>query len=160
MRITEEAIAPDMLENIEGSAGEGAELADIDIEADPKTIVEAINRLVVHEQKHPTEGVDNWDDRSLSLGSLWGMQLVRQFGWQWVNVTFHDHNDAKAVGVVSPDRSLAIYPFYFIFGCLENGATSTILLAFNMLAAGKIPPQPPREYVNVMEHVHHIVPPA
>jgi hypothetical protein len=160
MRITEAPIDPDMLQNIEGAAGEGAELAEIFVDDSPAAIVAAVNDLVVEEQKHPVEGIDHFDDRALPLGSLWGMQLVRQLGWQWAEVTLHDHNDAKAVGVFSPDRSLAIYPFYFIYGCLENGVPSTILLAFNMLLEGKIPPQEPKAYVNLMEHVHHIVPPG
>jgi hypothetical protein len=90
---------------------------------------------------------------------LWGEQLVREFGWEWSAVTFHDHNDSKAIGVFTRDRSLAIYPWHFIVGCLENNATVTILLAFNMLVAGTIPPQEPNGYLNLMDHVIHIIPP-
>jgi hypothetical protein len=159
MRVTEEPIDPDLLETLAGAAGEGAELAGTDVDADPADIITAINAFVRHEQKHPTEGIDPWDDRALPLGCLWGLQLVRQFGWEWANVTLHDHGDVKAMGLFSPDRSLAIYPFYFLFGCLENQAPVTILLAFNMLVAGKIPPLPSGGYENAMEGVHHIVPP-
>jgi hypothetical protein len=159
MRVTEEPIDPEILESLAGAAGEAAELARIGVDAAPLEIVTAINDFVRQEQKEPAEDADHWDDRALPLGSLWGLQFVRQFGWQWANVTLHDHGDVKAMGVFSPDRSLAIYPFYFIFGCLENQAPVTILLAFNMLAEGKIPPLPANGYENVMEGVHHIVPP-
>ena len=159
MCVTEEPIDPDILESLAGAAGEGAELAEVSLDATPAEIVAAINDLVYRQQKEPTDDVDNWEDRALPLGCLWGMQLVRQFDWEWANVTLHDHDDVKAMGVFSPDRSLAVYPFYFIFGCLEHQATVTILLAFNMLDGGKIPPLPAGGYENVMEGVHHIVPP-
>jgi hypothetical protein len=160
MRVTEEPIDPDILESLAGAAGEGAELAEVSLGATPAEIVRAINDFVQRQHGEPTDDVDNWEDRALPLGSLWGMQLVRQFGWEWANVTLHDHGDVKAMGVFSADRSLAVYPFYFIFGCLEHQATVTILLAFNMLVEGKIPPLPAGGYANVMEGVHHIVPPA
>lgn len=159
MRVTEEPIDPELLDTLAQAAGEGAELARIGVDADPAVIVAAINDFVRHEQDEPVEGIDNWDDRALPLGCLWGLQVVRRFGWEWANVTLHEHGDVKALGVFSPDRSLAIYPFYFLFGCLENKVTVTILLAFNMLVEGKLPPLPPNGYENVMEGVHHIVPP-
>jgi hypothetical protein len=158
MRITEEQIKPSMLENLEGSAGEGAEMVGIAIDATPLEIVTAVNEYVSKPPKK--RRVDNWEERALPLGSLWGCQLVRQFGWEWSGVIFHDQGDSKAFGVFAKDRSLAVYPWHFIFGCLENKAPVTILLSFNMLAAGKVPAQEAKAYVNLMEGVHHIVPPA
>jgi len=157
MNLTESDIAAEMLENIVGAADEGAEMVAVPIDATSLEIVEAVNAFV--SAPPPLDDGDNWD-RSLPLGALWGQQLVRQLGWEWSSVTFHDHGDADAVGVFSQDRSLAIYPFHFIFGCLENDAPVTILLAFNMLLEGKIPPQQAKAYVNVMEGVEHIVPPG
>lgn len=99
------------------------------------------------------------DDLAYTLGSLWGEQLVRQFGWRWAWVTFHDHDDSRTIGVFSPDRALAIYPFHFIHGCLRTHAPVTILLAFDILVDGKrVPSLPPGGYENVMDNVHHVVP--
>lgn len=86
--------------------------------------------------------------------------MVRQFGWQWASLTQHDHDDFKAIAVVSDDRSLAIFPFHYCFGCLENHVTPTVLLAFNMLDGGGIPQQEARGYINLMDGVNHIVPPV
>ncbi len=86
--------------------------------------------------------------------------MVRQFGWHWADITQHDHNDFKVVAVVSEDRSLAIFPFHYCFGCLENNVTPAVLLAFNMLVAGKVPKLEARGYANLMDGVRHIVPPA
>jgi hypothetical protein len=160
MHVTEEAIADRMLANIEGAAGEGAELVGVELDATPLEIITALNKFVSKPPRRRSKQVDNWTDRALPLGSLWGCQLAREFGWEWSSVIFHEHGDSKAIGVFAQDRSLAVYPWHFIFGCLENKATVTILLAFNMLAAGKIPAQPAKAYVNLMDGVHHIVPPA
>lgn len=158
MSITEREIEPHIREGIEGSAEEGAELVRVAGDDGPGKVVEAIHAFV--SRPPGGEGVDNWTDRALPLGSLWGRQMVRQFGWEWAGVVFHDRGDSKAVGVFSKDRSLAIYPWHFVYGCLENGVPSTILLAFNMLLAGAVPAQEPGAYVNVMDHVRHVVPPG
>src|SRR5579885_1191186 len=115
-----------MLANIEGSAGEGAELIGVSVDATPLAIVAAINAFVTKSQKRRSGRFDNWTDRALPLGSLWGCQLVRQFGWEWAGVIFHEPGDSKAFGVFAKDRSLAVYPWHFIFGCLENKAPVTI----------------------------------
>ena len=79
--------------------------------------------------------------------------------WQWASVTFHDFEGSQAAGVFSPDRALAIYPFHFVYGCMENGAPVTILLSYNMLVDGtRIPALPKRGYENVMDNVRHVVP--
>jgi hypothetical protein len=159
MNISEQAVEPNILSNMSGAAQEGATLVGVSVDDSPVKIVTAINAFVSNPSKPLLGRVDNWTDRALPIGTLWGEQLVREFGWEWSAVTFHDHNDSKAVGVFTKDRSLAVYPWHFVFGCLENKATVTILLAFNMLAGGGIPSQEPNGYLNLMEHVHHIVPP-
>ncbi|MFX1398075.1 MAG: hypothetical protein ACFFAS_13645 [Promethearchaeota archaeon] len=102
---------------------------------------------------------DTWTSLSLPLGCLWGEQLVRELNWEWAEVIQHDHEDLKIVGVFSEDRSLAIYPFHFVHGCIENKATVTIALAYNMLKEGSsIPKLPSKGYENVMDHINYIIP--
>lgn len=96
----------------------------------------------------------------MPLGALWGMQMVRHFDWEWVNVIQHDDDDLKALGVFDKKRSLGVYPFPFVYECLENGMYPTILLAFNMLDADEIPTSDERTYQDLMDGVQHIVPPA
>jgi hypothetical protein len=162
MSISEFSVEPHILEGIEGSAVEGADLVGVAVDDPPAEIVAAINAYL----SRPREGrekssdpPDNWTDVALPVGSLWGQQMVRKFGWEWAGAVFPDREDFRAIGVFNGDRSLAIYPWHFVLGCVENDATVTILLAFNMLLAGTIPPQGQGERWNVMEHVHHIVPP-
>lgn len=160
MNITETAIGAEMLDDIRDCASAAAGLIDVDLNnASPSEIINSIDAFVFEWQKGNRPEVDEDDDLSLMFGSLWGEQLVRDLGWQWVEITFHDHDDSKAVGVVSPNRSLAIYPLHFVYGCMENDAPVTIMLAYNMLKDGsKIPSLPSKGYENVMDNVHHIVP--
>jgi hypothetical protein len=142
-------------------AREAAEYLDVSFDTDsPETIVRAVNDCVREIQKGRGPEFPEDAEVDLLLGCLWGSQFVEELNWEWVNVVFHDHGDSKAVGIVSPNRELAIYPFHFVYGCIENHATVTILLAYNMIKDGnRLPAVPPRSYENLMDHVHHIVPP-
>ena len=160
MNITEHAIEDETMESITGCAGDAAVMLHLDLDRlTTAEIVDAIDNCVFRIQKGDAPKMLAVDDPALTLGSLWGQQLVRELGWSWANVTFHDHADSQAVGVFSPDRALAIYPFHFIWGCIENDASVTIMLAYSMLKDGvRIPVLPANGYENVMDNVHHIVP--
>ena len=158
-KILEEAIGEEMLGHIQGCASDAATLLGLDLESPEEEIVKVVDECVHAWQKGDRLKLSEDDDPALTLGSLWGQQLVRKLSWQWAGVTFQEHDEAKAVGVFSPDRALAIYPFHFVFGCLENDAPVTIMLAFEMLVEGsRVPELPPNSYENVMDNVHHIVP--
>lgn len=74
-------------------------------------------------------------------------------------VTFHEHGDSMAPGVLSPDRALAVYPIHFVMGCLQDHTVdTTILIAFRMLEAGKIGSTTPGSSINLMDGVHRIIP--
>lgn len=161
MATSESPISELIAENLSGAATEGAELVGISVDAEPKEIVDAINRFLTQPKKAGWfSKVDNWQDRALPIGSLWGTAMMREFGWQWANLIQHDHNDFEVIALVNGDRSLAVFPFHYCFGCLENHVTPTVLLAFNMLKAGTIPQQVAKSYTNLMDGVHHIVPPV
>ena len=125
----------------------------------PKNIVTVINGFL-----KPPNGsgpnTDNWTDLALPVGCLWAHAMNERFGWNWANLIQHDHDDLKVVAIVNADRSLAIFPFHYCFGCLEHDVQPTVLLAFNMLEAGRIPAQPSSGYSSLMDGVSHIVPPA
>ncbi len=162
MNITEKPLAQDSLDSIVQCADEAAralKLGDDWEQLPAAKIVAAIDQCIFGLQNGKPFEFSDADDATLTLGSLWGQQLIRQLGWQWSSVVFHDHDDAFAVGVFSKDRALAIYPFHFLFGCLENNAEVTVELAFNMLVDGtRIPKLPANGFENVMDNVHHVVP--
>jgi len=113
MHVTEEPIPKDVMANIKGCAKDALKVLGGDLaKADPATIVAAIDNFAYRWQKGkrpPINIVEDGEQAHLIFGSLWGEQLVKQLGWQWAKVTFHDYDDSCAFGVFSPDRSLAIY---------------------------------------------------
>jgi len=163
MNITEEPIPDEILGNIRGCANGAVKvLGDKFANADPATIVEALDEFAYRWQKGdrpPATVVEDGEEARLIFGSLWGEQLVKEFGWQWAKVIFHDYGDSVAFGVFSPDRSMAIYPLEFMLGALRDSTVDvTVMLAFNMLKAGKVPMMKKKSYTNVMDGVHRIVP--
>lgn len=94
---------------------------------------------------------------ALALGSTWGDQFVTRFGWSRVCL---QHAVGELYAVAPPDRSLALFPTYFVKRCLDDPAWEcTVALTYNMLASGAIPAQPPGGYLDFVRGVHHIVPP-
>lgn len=162
--MSEQPCPADTLQNIKNCAGDALKLLGLaEAAPSPREAVAAINEYIRRWQKgdRPDEEVSDFEDSRLCMAALWGEQMAEAFQWGWAWVTFHDYGDSRALGVFSPDRSLATYPFEFLLGCMRDpGVPVTILLAYNMLAAGKIPAFPPRSYQNLMEGVRHIVPPC
>jgi hypothetical protein len=160
MSISEVPVEEELLVHIRGAAESAAEILGVDpAEKSAAEVVHAIDQCAYQWQKGKRPEMDEEEDLSLLLGALWGEQLCRALGWEWSGVVFHKYDDAHAVGVFSPDRSLAIYPFHFTKGCLENEASVTIELAFNMLLDGsEVPQLPANGFENVMDNVQHIVP--
>lgn len=155
--MTDTPVPDEMRELIPRAAAEGARLLRVSFEQPPVEIVAAINGFVAEPPKAGfLKRVDNWNERALPLGALWGIQLVRQFGWDWIVV---DDDGDKSIGIFDRIRSMGFYPFDYIFGCLESGEYPKILLAFNMLVANSIPPLEPGSYEDIAEGVQHIVPP-
>lgn len=158
--ITESPPDEERLRLLASVAEDAADYLGVSLDEDsPEAIIRAVHECVREIQEGGGPEFDEGERVDLLLGCLWGSQLVRALGWEWVNVVFHDHGDSEAVGVASPNREFAIYPFHFVQGCLENNATVKILLAYNMLSAGAMPTLPPRSYENVMDAVHYIIPP-
>lgn len=159
---TEDPVAPERMKLILGSAEDGVKAVGVKSSQEPPDlIVAAVDQYVFDWQqgKLPKAKKIDAEDAPFALGTLWGQQLVRAFGWHWAMITFHEHSDSEAPGVIAPDRSLAVYPIHFVQGCLANrGVDVTIALAYNMLKAGKVKGLPPNKYQNLMEGVRRIVP--
>jgi hypothetical protein len=158
---SEEPLDPSIFSSLEGSAEDGAALVGVSTSDDPDSIVAAVDQFVFAWQggKRPPKNVIDPEDAPYALGSLWGQQLVRKFGWDWKMITFHEHRDSTAPGVLSQDRSLAIYPIHFVIGCLQDpNVDATIELSYNMLKAGDTGEVDAGEYFNYMDAVHRIVP--
>lgn len=137
-------------------AADAAVLVGLKPGFDPIEAVKYVDRFVEKLQLGAAT-VPADEEPEVLLGCLWGEQLVREFGWHWAYVTVHDNQESKAVGVISKDCSLAIFPFDFIAGCLERNMPVTIMLSFNLLRR-QSPSLPARGFANIMNHVQRIVP--
>ena len=83
-------------------------------------------------------------DQILLLASLWGIQICRQLGWEWVELAVHGQTYD---GIVSANREYAILPFDYMKQVVtDNDRENTALLVYNMLKAGSFTPQEPRSY--------------
>lgn len=157
---SDEPIGEEMFGHVKGASQEAAELLGVDVGDKPADLIGAVDGFVFDWQqgKRPTsEGLE--EDLYMMLGALWGQQLARALDWEWAKVAFDQEAEGRAVGVFSQDRSLAIYPFHFVYGAMEGQAEVTIELSFSMLVEGsRIPALPAKSYENVMENVRHIVP--
>ena len=143
----------------------GRELLQLDPKLiDPTQIVECIeNYILKHQKEKPSflakllNSKPNTTRPALALGSLWGDQLIQKFGWSWTCAVSSDGVDFYCV--VPSDRSFAIFPTYFVKGCLDNkDVDCTIMLAWNMLEQGNIPTLPAEGLENLMNGIHRIVP--
>lgn len=148
----------DVYASLPGAALEGAALVGCGIGESPSRIINAINSFVALPPKRSIfRRVDNWNDRAMPLGALWGTQLVRQFGWQWIMI---DDSGDRSIGVFDASRSQGVYPFEVVFQCVELSEIPTIELAFNMISEGTLPKFEPQSFTNIMDGIRHIVPPS
>jgi hypothetical protein len=160
----ERALTAQELNEFRACATQGLDLLTGKCDSDtPDAIVKALDEYVDAWHAKPTGFLGMLFNKkpdvvqaSLALGSIWGDQIVKRFGWEWICLQ-HDNMDYYCVG--SPDRALVVYPTYFVKACLDDPQVDcTAMLAFNMLAAGSIPPFPERSYENLMNGVHRVVP--
>jgi len=122
-----------------------------------KQIVTEVNDVIMELVFSEATPIPDSEQPDILLGCLWGSQMVRELGWSWANLQFEDYTE---VAVVSPSRDMAIYPFTFVGRCIAKQCICTVALSFNMLVQRRTEQvYPPGTYEDVMELIHHIVPP-
>ena len=161
MDCSERPVTEAILANVRGCAAEARRALGLAEGATPGEQLAAADGFVDRWQHghRPAADVIAAADVPFLLGSLWGEAVVAGLGWAWVQVVFNRHVDAVATAVVSPDRSLAIFPIHFLLGCLDDPAVDcTIALSYEVLAAGGLDGFTPGGYANVTDCVHRAVP--
>ncbi|MBX9691372.1 MAG: tetratricopeptide repeat protein [Cyanobacteria bacterium] len=126
-------------------------------DATPTIVLENIDKRIDWLQEASEEECKGLDQEKtlLGLSTLWGEQLVKEFGWSWV--CFEGAGDMLAV--VSGNRSFVVTPIHFVRACMEDPQLDcTIMLSFNMVK--NAPPEnfPANDYNNLMEAAFRIVP--
>ncbi|PQO37037.1 hypothetical protein C5Y96_07720 [Blastopirellula marina] len=142
-------------------AADAAEILGVSLDDSPQSIVTAVNGCVRDLQQGGGPELDESEDIITLLGSLWGNQIVKAFGWRWTNIDLTDRDPPfAAIGVVSPESDKVIYPFNFVAQCREKDVVVNILLVFNVLSdKPESAVYEPGSCENVMTRIAHIVPP-
>lgn len=100
------------------------------------------------------------DFAAIVMGTVWGNQVVRKFGWEWTCLRRVDAG-REDYAVVTKDRSLAIFPIEFVTSCLNDPRVDcTASLSFKVLEAGKLPKLPERGYEDLMSAVRRATAPV
>jgi hypothetical protein len=161
--MSERPLTPQEMSEFRTCAANGGTLLGVSTDAASLDVVQAIEDYVGAWHK-PKGGFlarlfaskPDTIQTALALGALWGDQLVREFGWEW---TCHRADGMDLYCVVTKDRSLALFPTYYVKACLDDATIDcTIVLAFNMLQAGSVPTLPAGGFENLMSGVQRIVP--
>lgn len=120
---------------------EGAQQITEDRRSSPQIIIRRI-REFIDEQRESTLDDDVREDLSYCLGALWGEQLCRELGWDWVALKYTDTSN-EYTAVVSPDRSFVYFPMNWVYELItEPDKENTLGLVFNMLRAKRDLPNP------------------
>jgi hypothetical protein len=164
---TETPLDSDVLQELEHYREMGRANLDLDeYDPDPSNQVRALDHFVDRWQQEeitPTgelygDEKPDTDDVALCVGVLWGDQFVREFSWGWICLSETGRPDLFCV--VSPDRAYVIYPTNFVRQLLGNPKQdNTLLLIFNMVGGGQLPPASPKAYLSLTDGcIRHIVP--
>ena len=91
------------------------------------------------------------------VGTVWGEQLVRAFGWQWQYVVREKQFERA---VVSPDQAFVVFPGNYLGRMLEPPYEDiTLMLMFNMIQAKKLPQVSAGAMEDISDgRLRHIVP--
>ena len=131
--------SPDEQGTLDGAAGEAAASLGVSLDAPAKELVTAVNERLSAAESGEAEPLDG--DGAVGMGALVGTQYVRGLGWSWVYATWEQGFEAWTV--VSADRSLAINPLHWIRDIAAGEKTTNVLLNYNMIEAGNVPPVEP-----------------
>ncbi len=154
MEIKEQPIPANLRAEIKQHMADASLMVHVDPESDtPGAIIAAIDVFLAKWQEGDRPDLDEDDDVALALGSLWGEQLVEALDWKWATAIMPGKKKpVVVVGVFSPDRAAALYPFHAVRACLDKGAPVAVRLVFSALMDGsKLHGLPPRGYKNVLE---------
>ena len=83
---------------------------------------------------------------SKCLGCLWGQVICDEFGWTWALIK--NDEGAEQCGVVTPNRSHAVYPLQFVHDLLAGSSPETgSLPLYHRILTGQIPASKERAYL-------------
>jgi hypothetical protein len=142
-------------------AAVGMQMIDSDDAAAPAEITAAVHDFIgMHQHQFSSAWapfMEEGDEPNIAavaraLGTVWGDQLVREFGWEWICIGL---GRGERFVVAEPDRGLAVFAADYVEMCLEsNDSDCAIQPAFDLLRTYAVPPQQVLSYTSTMRLVH------
>ena len=124
----------------------------------PDVIVNAIDKYLVDLQKRESLPKDAWYDVYTPLGTLWGEQIGYAYGWEWERVWLDEDAGEFSHALVSPNRSMVIYPFRHLKECIETDRFVSVSLVFRSLGQNtKLSELPPGSYTDLLANLALLV---
>lgn len=133
---------------LEGLLPQGYRLVGLDREPvpAPRAVVRAIDELVGR-LRADSPGGERAAELARALGSLLGQQWCSEFGWEWRLVSLPGF---EGYGVVPSDSRYVYFAIKDIYDLLISETDElNLLLLFNMVAAGNLPPASGHEHVSL-----------
>lgn len=115
---------------------------------DSAAVVRAIRQCVdeVRQGVPLPAAYEDLEQAAYALGTLWGDEIRRACGWEWVYLQTGEGFEGWTVA--SPNRSHVCFPHHFVFGKLQDAQSdNTVALLFNMIVAGRVPSSSPGRYM-------------
>jgi hypothetical protein len=103
---------------------------------DSATVVRAIRQCMdkVRQRVPLPATYGDLEQAAYALGTLWGDEIRRACGWEWVYLQTGEGFEGWAVA--SPNRSHVCFPHHFVFGKLQDvQSDNTVALLFNMIVS-------------------------
>lgn len=121
---------------IDEPAATAKQLWAIDLNADAADVLEHIRATGVS-VRDSGAGFTELVAVGMTLGTLWGELVRRDFGWEWA-VVKREHGES--VGLVSPTRSHAILPHGWLTRCLcDSGSGPSVSELYEIIRSERLP---------------------
>jgi hypothetical protein len=131
----------------------------VDTNATPDVVMTRLQERIGVVQKEMAGGKklrpDDLSNLAWKFAIIWGEQMIREFGWEWVVVK---PEKLDVYILVNQDRSLALFAPHEMLTAFQVPTHDVkALLAFNLLKANDIPLQPPHSFCDLTNNIVRIV---
>ena len=124
----------------------------------PELIIARIDQYIQELQESDSIPWDAWYEYYAPLGTLWGEQIGRTYGWEWERIWLEEHEGDFVYAIVSPNRSMMVYPFQYIISCVESGRTVAVSQVYRSLGANKrLQELPAGSYTDILSNLAFLV---
>jgi len=142
-----EEIAPEMIDELALAIGKGLALVEVDENANPRRIIDAIARFVdeigAKKRRLPSDAAD----AALALACLYGQALGRALGWGWAHVR---RTRSPGIVLVSPGGRYIVGPRAIVDRALESSRGELLVEFLNRLERPtELPDSAPGRYVRI-----------